>query len=74
MVLKTLREEAGLTQEQMAEKLDIVVSHYNMMENGKRRVSLSHAKRIAEIFNKTIEEIFFTHEFHEMRNNEAQVS
>lgn len=70
MILKELRETAGYTQEDMAEKLDVVVSHYNMMENGKRKISLDFAKKIADIFGKSIDEIFFADNFHNMTNKE----
>ena len=34
--LKAARKEAGLTQEQMAERLDVSVRHYQLIEAGDR--------------------------------------
>lgn len=35
--LVTLRKERGLTQKQLAQKLDISESYYNQIENGERQ-------------------------------------
>lgn len=35
--LVTLRKEKGLTQKQLAQKLDISESYYNQIENGERQ-------------------------------------
>ena len=49
--LKELRLERGLTQEQMAEKLDISVGLYNGLENGKRRMNADYIEAAANIFD-----------------------
>lgn len=65
MVVKSYREKYGLTQQNMAEKLGITVSAYNMIENGKRGISLSTAKRISLILNQSIDELFFNDSVHD---------
>lgn len=58
--LKKLREEKGLTQEQMAEKLGYKhKSGYNKIEVGQRKISIEQAKIISDLLGKSIEEIFF---------------
>lgn len=60
--LKKIREEKGYTQEDMAKLLGYKhKSGYNQLETGKRKIVLEQAKTIADFFNKTIDEIFFTH-------------
>ena len=58
--MKELRLKFGYTQVQMAKKLNITVSMYNMIENGKRGISLQLAKSVSDIFHTSIEEIFFS--------------
>ena len=58
-LMKKYREQKGMTQQQIADKLEISVSSYNMIENGKRGVSVIMAKNISLILEKSIEEIFF---------------
>ena len=55
--LKDLREEKGLTQQNVAEKLDIAQQYYSCIENGERQkdLSLSIIVKIAETFGVTIE-------------------
>jgi DNA-binding XRE family transcriptional regulator len=60
--LKKIREQEGYTQEDMAILLGYKhKSGYNQLETGKRKIDLNQAKKIADFFNKTIEEIFFNH-------------
>ena len=53
-----LRKEAGLTQKQMAEMLDINVSTYNKKETGQSNFLSSEMFIISNQFQKSIEEIF----------------
>lgn len=62
--IKKYRKESGFTQCQMAEKLDIAISTYNMIENGQRNVSVYRAKSISEILNVSIDELFFNNNVH----------
>lgn len=61
--LKQLREEAGLTQKQIAEKLGVSESYYCQLENNKRRMPLQLALDIAAILNKTPNDIFLPSSF-----------
>lgn len=58
-ILKSLRAMKGLTQRDMAEILNMTVQTYNRKELGQREFTLEESKVIANIFGKTIEEIFF---------------
>lgn len=51
--LKKLREENELSQQQVAEVLDISRQQYNFIENGKRQedMNLSTAAKLADLFN-----------------------
>lgn len=61
--LKKYRKEAGLTQKDMAFKLGYkYTSGYNQLETGKRRIDLETAKKLSEILNISIEELFFRKE------------
>ncbi len=56
--LKGARVEKGLTQEDMAEKIGISTYSYLMKENGKRDFTLTEMKKICEILDKELSEIF----------------
>ncbi len=56
-LLKELRKDK--TQAEVAKSLNITQSHYGYVENSNRIPSLTLAKKIADYFNKSIEEIFF---------------
>lgn len=56
--LKTLRENAGLTREELAVKLGLSGRYIAFIEDGERTPSLNTAKSIANYFNVTVDEIF----------------
>lgn len=56
--LKELRNSKGMTLKEMAEKLDISLEYYWMLENEKRKLSYEMACQIAAIFKKTPDQIF----------------
>lgn len=56
--LKGARVEKGLTQEAMAERIGISTYSYLMKENGKRDFTLTEMKKICEILDKELSEIF----------------
>lgn len=56
--LKGARVEKGLTQEDMAERIGISTYSYLMKENGKRDFTLTEMKKICEILDKELYEIF----------------
>jgi putative transcriptional regulator len=56
--IKELREELGLTQEALAEKVDVTRQTILFMEKGKYNPSLRLAWRISRVFNRPIEDVF----------------
>ncbi len=57
--LKQLREKNNISRMKLAAKLSINVRHLAFIEDGERKPSIELAYKIAQYFNKTIEEIFF---------------
>ncbi len=59
------RNACGLTQEMMADKLNIKANTYHLKENGKRAFNREEMQKIKEVFIEildkplTIDEIFF---------------
>ncbi len=60
--LRVLRAEQEWSQASLAEKLDVSRQAVNAIETGKHDPSLTLAFSIAEIFGKSIEDIFFPNE------------
>ncbi|MEM2905986.1 MAG: helix-turn-helix transcriptional regulator [Candidatus Bathyarchaeia archaeon] len=56
--IRELREKQGLTQEALADKVDVTRQTILFLEKGKYNPSLRLAYRIARVFNATIEEVF----------------
>ncbi|MBR0019381.1 helix-turn-helix transcriptional regulator [Bacillus subtilis] len=69
--LRKKREDANLTQEQLAIKVGIARSTYGAIETGERNVRPHVAKKIASIldFDWTL---FFEEECHEMKNDNLE--
>lgn len=61
--LKEVRKSLGLTQANIAKQLGISESYYSQLENGKRRMSLVMAIKIASILGKTPDEFFLPSNF-----------
>ena len=57
--LKVLRAEKNWSQADLAEKLNVSRQTVNALETGKYDPSLPIAFKIADLFGKKIEEIFF---------------
>jgi putative transcriptional regulator len=57
--LKKLRNDHGFSCGYMAEKLGVSKPFYWQIENGKRRLSYSMAVKIAKIFKKKPDDIFY---------------
>jgi|SRR3989339_585467 len=55
--LKKLREEKEISQQEMADKLEIARTSYIAIEQGKRELSLTEAQKLSEIFGISLEEI-----------------
>ncbi len=56
--LKVLRAMKGLTQERLAEELEVTRQTIHAVESGKYNPSLELAFKLARYFDTTIEEIF----------------
>ena len=52
--LRKAREEAGLTQVQVAKKLKHPQSHISNIESGQQRVDVVELQRFAKMYNKDI--------------------
>lgn len=55
--IKRCREEAGLTQAQLAEKMDVSVVAVQNWEKGKTKINLDRYYELAEIFNVPVDEL-----------------
>lgn len=57
--LLQLRKSNGMTQKDVAEKLGISESYYNLIENGNRQrdINVSILNRLSKIFNSPIKKI-----------------
>jgi putative transcriptional regulator len=62
--IKELRNRKRWTQREMAEKLHISVDYVSMLERGIRTPGFVLAKKIADLFNCRIEDIFFNNEYY----------
>ncbi|MBQ3110449.1 MAG: helix-turn-helix transcriptional regulator [Clostridia bacterium] len=60
--LKELREAENIEQRDMAKIIGVSPASYSKKENGIIRCSLDEAKKIADFFHKSIEEIFYPEE------------
>lgn len=68
--LKKLRKDKKITQKEMAKFLGYKSkSGYCQLENGKVRMTLDKAKKISEILNVDIKEIFFDDEVKNLEQN-----
>ena len=56
--VRQLREEQGLTQKQLGEKVNVSRQAINAVETGKFVPSLWLAYDIAQLFDRSIEEVF----------------
>lgn len=54
-MLKQIRLKRGLSQKEVAEKLEITPASYNLYENGKRKPNIDMLKKIADFFNVDID-------------------
>lgn len=57
--LKTLRESKGFKQQDVANYLEISLHSYCNKENGKRKFNIDEAKKLSELFELPVEDIFF---------------
>lgn len=52
------RKERRLTQKETAKRIGICEKTYQLKENGKREFSISEARKLARIFNTSLDELF----------------
>lgn len=68
--LRNRRIKKGITQTHMAKELGFKsVGGYNNIEMGRTRPSLDHARKISEILDCSIEELFFEDDLHNKCKN-----
>ena len=67
--LQDFRKRKSLTQDELAKKLDVVPDYISMLERGARTPSFLLAKKIADFFDTTVDEIFFDVESNKMFEN-----
>lgn len=72
--IKKLRVDIGISQKEMAKKLNISVDYVSMIERGIRTPGFKLAKRIADLFGCTIDEVFFNGTDYKMSDNDEQVA
>ncbi|MCQ2304054.1 MAG: helix-turn-helix transcriptional regulator [Bacteroidales bacterium] len=60
--LKVVRAEMDITQGELAEKIDVSRQTINAIESGKYVPSTVLALKMAKVFGKNVEEIFFLEE------------
>ena len=60
--LKQLREARGIKQKFIAEQLGISANYYSQIENGHRPPQLDHLLILRNIFDVTLDDIFFNKE------------
>lgn len=56
--LEEIRKKAGITQEELADKLEVSRQTINSLECGRYNPSIQLAFKLAKFFNVTIEELF----------------
>ncbi len=55
--IKSLREQKGLLQKQVASEIGLGISHYNKIENGQREASVKILQKLAKLYGTTIDQI-----------------
>lgn len=62
--VKIARIRSGITQEKLAEKIDLSVTHISNIERGHSKVSLSAVIRIANTLNVSVDELLCDNTVH----------
>ncbi|CAM5741892.1 helix-turn-helix transcriptional regulator [Mycolicibacterium aubagnense] len=57
VLVRELRREAGLTQVEVAERLDVPQSFVSKYESGERRLDVIELKHVAEALGKTLADL-----------------
>lgn len=72
--IKVLRSQNGLTQQEMADKLNMHLKTWQKIENGVTKLDIDRVKQIAEILDSTIEDLINAEEgvyINEIKNNDV---
>lgn len=64
--IQQARKSRGFTQEEMAEILDISVTHYQNIEYGKYNIAHNHLSKICNLFNLSADYLLFNKETTQM--------
>ncbi len=56
-LIKQYREEAGMTQKQLAEQIKVTVEYISYLENGQRTPSITLLENIAKVLKTSIKEL-----------------
>lgn len=59
--LKQIRSDSGMTYQKVADLVGVSKEYYWFIENGQRGLTYDMAVKIASVFNKKPDEIFFEH-------------
>lgn len=71
--LEQIRKEKGITQEELADALEVSRQTVGSLENGRYNPSIILAYKIAKYFNLTIEEIFIYEEDKKWKNKKTRI-
>ena len=71
--LEQIRKEKGITQEELADALEVSRQTVGSLENGRYNPSIILAYKIAKYFNLTIEEIFIYEEDKKKKNKKPRI-
>jgi len=72
--IKMLRSQNGLTQQDMADKMNMHLKTWQKIENGVTKLDIDRLKQIAEILETTIEDLINVEEsvyINEIKNNDV---
>lgn len=58
--MKAYRTIKGIKQTELADLLEISITTYRNKESGKTEFTIGEAKKIADFFKESIDDIFFT--------------
>lgn len=71
--LEQIRKEKGITQEELADALEVSRQTVGSLENGRYNPSIILAYKIAKYFDLTIEEIFIYEEDKKWKNRKHRI-
>lgn len=71
--LEQIRKEKGITQEELADALEVSRQTIGSLENGRYNPSIILAYKIAKYFNLTIEEIFIYEEYNKWKKQKPRI-